>query len=308
MNSFVGVLKREWLEHRAGFIWGPASVLVLILLIGLMATLVEPHVEGDIGLHDPIELREKLNGEARQLSFLETVATMALDVAGSTDAELKGKMAKLLGGLAQPFHLVFIIMAFFALIACLYDERKDQSVLFWKSMPVSDLQTVAGKLVFVIWLAPLLTVLAIAVAQLFAVTMTSVFVEEGMGGRIWSASQIWVRPFELLVRYLLLGVWALPLAAWVMLVSAAANRLPILWALGLPWLVFLLERIFLGSNVLGELVGGHFSLLTASPRDVDVEVFGQLAMLGTLRLWVGLVIGLVFVAGAVFFRRRNNEI
>jgi hypothetical protein len=168
-------------------------------------------------------------------------------------------------------------------------------------------QTVVSKLVFVVWLAPLVTILAIIVAQFFAVSLSSIFVEEGMSGRIWGASQIWLRPFELLATYFMMGIWALPLCGWVLCVSAWANRLPVLWALGVPWSISLLERIFLGSSEFGNMILTHFKLLTSSPSSTEVVVFGRFDLLGEPRLWGGVLVGLLLVALAVYLRGRIND-
>lgn len=316
MFSFAGLLKREWFEHRAAFIWGPAIVLAVILLAGISAVTMDGRVEADLSGHDASELAEKLGREPEgDMGALEMATAMLLDVAGSTDNELQRNMAKLLNGLAVPFHIVFIVIGFFALLACLYDERKDQSILFWKSMPVSNLATVASKLVFVVWCAPLVTIVAIVVAQFFVVTLSSLYVEEGMGGRIWAASDVWSRPIGLVLRYFLLGLWALPFCGWVMFVSSCASRLPVLWILGVPWLVFFLERIIFGSNVLSQMVGQHFALLTSSPGTLGSAgssgvsgLESHFAILADSGMWGGIVTALLFLAGAVYFRGRNNEL
>jgi len=309
MLSIVGQLRREWLEHRMAFTWGPGAVLVVVLLAGLVAALANDHADVELSVTERQQLDEviehrSLNGE---MGAMEMVTAMTLDVAGSTDAELRKKMHTLQLGLAQPFHLVFLTIAAFALLAGLYDERKDHSVLFWKSMPVSDVQTVVSKLVFVIWLAPLATIAAILLAQFFSLAMTSLYVEEGMGTRVWAASEFWLRPVELLVGYFVLGLWLLPFGAWLMLVSSRAGRLPILWALGIPWALIVLERIFSGSSELSRTLWGHLQLLAVfGPRDGGA--LGALWMLGELRLWGGVGVAGLLLGATVYFRGRYIEL
>ena len=103
------------------------------------------------------------------------VTALVLDAAGSTDAELSGRLHALMNMIAMPFYVVLFIISLFALIACLHDERKDRSVLFWKSMPVGDLESVTSKYVFIAWVAPLLTIAAIFIAQLFTTLLLVVF-------------------------------------------------------------------------------------------------------------------------------------
>jgi len=308
MRSFVGLLRREWQEHKSAFIWGPGCVLIVLVLAGIMATAINPYVEADFDSSEAIEINERLSEERRdRAGMMEMLAAMVFDVAGSTDAELEDKMSGLLRGVVVPFHLVYLAIGFFALLACLYDERKDQSILFWKSLPVSDTATVMSKLIFVIWVAPLVTIAAVIMAQFLIVTVSSIFVEDGMSGRIWAASQIWWRPLELLVGYFMLGVWALPLMGWVLVVSAWANKLPVLWVIGVPWVVGLLERIIIGTEKFSEIVTGHFALLMSLPRDTQVSVFGMFTMFSETRFWLGLMVGALLIATAIVLRSRVND-
>jgi ABC-2 type transport system permease protein len=321
MREFAALLRREWLEHRAAFTWGPATVLALIVLAGIMATFVGHQVSVQLGDGDRADLVEKLGTD--EVSGLEAFAAMALDVAGSTDAELEAKLDAFLFLIVRPFHLLLLVLVFFALSASLYDERKDHSVLFWKSMPVSDTSTVASKFVFSAWVAPLATIAAICAAQLLALTLASLSVEDGMGSRLWGASGMLLRPVDLVLAYAVMGLWAVPLYGWVMLVSSWANRGPILWSLGAPIVAVILEGVLFGSDWLARVIGGHIGKLTMVYGGGSDDLGGdglhinvaaaptlgdRMAELGDLQLWAGMVLGLAFLAVAVHFRRHRNEI
>ena len=57
-----------------------------------------------------------------------------------------------------------------------YDERKDRSVLFWKSLPVSDRDTVLSKAVSALVVAPTLAI-SVAIASMFCfLVLISIFV------------------------------------------------------------------------------------------------------------------------------------
>ncbi len=325
MKQFAGLLKREWLEHGGAFTWSPGVVLLVVLLAGLVTLLANQEADVSLTIQERQQLSEYTPpaqarsdtetagtaeqngmGDVSDMGAMEILAAMVLDVAGSTDAELKQKMSLLQMGVAQLFHLVFIVIATFALLASLYDERKDASVLFWKSMPVGDVSTVMSKLVFVLWVAPVVTIVAILIAQFLGLALVSVFVEEGMGGRVWAASGFWWQPFALVVGYVQFGLWMLPFAAWVMLVSAAAPKLPALWAFGVPWVLVLLEQIFFSSEVLAEVITHQFKSWSFL-RGAGAATADSLNPFG-MQLWGGMVIAALFLAGAVYFRRRNNEI
>ena len=313
MGEFLALLRREWLEHRSAFIWGPATVLGLMLMAGFMMAVLGSQISFELGGSDRAELIENLGTD--DVGGLEALAAMALDAAGSTDAELEAKMDTLLFAIVQPFHLLLMVLVFFALIAALYDERKDHSVLFWKSMPVSDLQTVASKFVFAAWVAPVVTIAAICVAQLFAVLLASSYVEDGMGARVWAASDLWLRPIDLVFAYLLLGLWALPVYGWVLLVSAWAVRGPILWAIGVPTVAVLLEKIVLNTEFVGEVVTNHvrhLGLVYSQTVQGDVmrtpTIADRFALFGELALWLGIAVGICLLASTVYLRRHRNEI
>ena len=308
MSKFIGLLVREWREHANGFLWAPGAILGVLLLVGLFSLFVDPQVEADMNSLDRQELEQRIDGrDASELSGLEMLATMTLDAAGSTDAELREKITKALSSVAVPFNLVFFILAFSVLINCLYDERKDQSILFWKSMPVSDVETVLSKWVFVSWVAPITTIAAICLAQFFAVAFISAFVEQGMAGRIWSASQIWLRPFDLVLRFVFLGLWLLPVAGWIMFVSSWAKRLPTLIALGAPWVVTLLERLFLGSNYLSQMMSNHLAQMYNTSLSSAVDLGAPFSSFSQLSFWLGLLLGAGLLGAAIVCRQRIND-
>jgi ABC-2 type transport system permease protein len=309
MTRFNGLLRREWLEHRSAFTWGPAVVLIMVVLFAFMAVLAN-HGDVSITVEQQQSSSELAGSELvpppmdGDMGAMEILAAMTLDVAGSTDVELRRKMEMLQHGLvAPPFHLVFVIIAVFALLGCLYDERKDASILFWKSMPVSDLATVASKVVFIIWLAPLVTIGAIFAAQFLTLSLVSIYVEDGMAGRIWAASGIWWQPFKLVFAYLQFGLWLLPFAGWIMLVSAAARKSPALWAFGVPVVLVMLEEIVIGSQVLRTMITGHFQAWDV----LNTAESSSWKGLTSPRMWGGVALALALLGATVVLRGRNNN-
>ncbi len=305
MRSFITLLKREWLEGRATYVIAPAVVLGLIILTALVGTVADVRISAETSF----EADKLQNGEGTTFDGLQALIAMGLDVAGSTDQELRSQMAGYRQMITTPFALVLMIVTFFALIAAIYDERKDRSVLFWKSMPTSDLHTVASKYVGIAWIAPLATILAIWVAQLFATAYMSFYVEDGFAGRVWSASGLLLSPIQLLLAYLIQGLWAMPIYAWVLLVSAWANKAPIMWALLTPIVAIYLEQIFFDSGTLRNAIGEHLRLRALPKSDGPVITVGdQLATFADPSLWLGLIVGIGLLAATVYYRRRYNEI
>ncbi len=137
-----------------------------------------------------------------------------------------------------------IVVTFYAL-DCLYAERKDRSILFWKSLPVSDGLTVLSKFLVATVIVPLgVFVLAIA-SHLVALIIWELRVASGgvPDVVIWD-TVAWLRgALVILLCLILSSLWYAPLVAASMLLSAWLKRGPILWAFLGPFLLWLLELI-----------------------------------------------------------------
>ena len=316
MNAYVALCRREWLEHRNAFVLGPAILIALLLVSILIAFIANDNVQVDLGGLDRSEIEERVDlDDLEATGALDIAAAAALDVAGSTDAELENKLDKLLNAVAVPFHWVLMVVTFFALLGSLFDERKDHSILFWKSLPVTSAATVLSKFAFIAILAPMITVLGIFLAQFTGLLVSSAFVEDGMVGRVWSASYIWLRPLDFVLGYVVYAFWALPVYAWVMLVSVYVTRAPGLIALGVPLVASYLEGMIFKSGHLLQAIADHLtprSLPLANLAD-ESQVIGydgftpMLNVLGNVSFWAGLVLGFALLSLTIYFRDRRNE-
>ncbi len=317
MFSFVALLRREWFEHRMAFLLSPAVLLLLIMLAGMVFLPSADRVE--ISSNEDVALMERLQPDDEgNMSIGSIITAMFLDVAGSTDGEISQRLRFLLNTIAVPFYWVLLFVSVFALVACVYDERRDRSVLFWKSMPVSDTRTILSKYVYVAWVMPLLTAAFIFVAQLYAIVLFGAYVEDGMGGRVWANSGLLITLVQLVLGFVLNGVVLLPVFGWILLVSAAARSAPLLWVLGVPLTLSILEGIFFDSGVFARLVGWHVAMPTLPRAHYDGEaqgmgielptLAGQLEVLGTTNFWLGAIVGVGLLAATVWVRARHNEI
>lgn len=314
MITFVSLLKREWLEHKAAFVWGPAILLVLMLLFGLTMVAAGDNLQVEVSSYEADELLQHSQQQHNQVSGLRAAGALLFDVSGSSDRELAYQIKRLLSSVATPFYWILLAITLFALIASLHDERKDQSILFWKSMPVSDVSTVLSKLVFCTWVAPLVTILVIVLAQLAALALATLLVEPGAGARLWAQSEIWWWPLQLGLGFVLHGLWILPVYAWFLLLAAALPKAPMLWAIGLPWIAVVLERIFFNSEVLVRWISLHMTPLAipgVSSNELAYNVVGDflpLAVFSSASFWSGLLVALVLLGLTVYIRGKYNEL
>jgi len=213
MKTLIALLKREVLEHKN--IWR-----VPLILVGIALLLRLSMVMGNLSI----------NLDVPDFLQLDTVLSGAID----------GVLARALNSMNFIIMLTMFIVAIFYTLSCLYDERQDQSVLFWRSLPISDSMTVASKLLIALVVVPLLIIGCQAlVAVLFLGTDSMAYLA---GYFAYSLPGL----FKILLWSLL------PSIAWCALCSEVAKKNPFLLAFLAPLLLILIDKLFL-SGVISEV-------------------------------------------------------
>ena len=316
MRTWLNLLRREWWEHRSGFLWTPVATAALVILASALALSL---VSGtDTHFSYSTQQQSGANGASDAFEWRGSLLQM-LDFSSWSASVLSERAAQFRALIAQPFVLGHFLVAVFVLLGGLHDDRRDRSVLFWKSMPVSDLETVTSKLVFAVWVAPLVAIAAILTAQAGSLLLLTLLgPAAGVTGieLAWHHAGLLTGAALLLSGYLVQGLWALPVYAWLLLVSAAVPRVPFVWALLLPAAGVVLEGLFFRTSVLSGQIRAHLSFRALPrPEDVDngavqpaVGFAEQLALLGSADLWLGVAVAAGLLSAAVYFRRRNNEL
>jgi len=227
----------------------------------------------------------------------------------------------------QPFLIAALMLmaiemfvAVFYSLDALYGERRDRSVLFWKSMPVSDLTTVLAKASIPILLLPLVTWFVTVAAQAVMLLVSSaVLAASGMSAAtVWTHVPLletsWINFAHLVALH---GIWYAPLYAWLLLVSAWATRAPFLWAVLPPVAVGIFERIAFGSRHFATMLQTHFLGEPSSDNTSGMTMEMSMDMLAppmlvhflmSPGLWVGLLVTAIFLLGAVRLRRVRGPI
>ena len=155
------------------------------------------------------------------------------------------------------FVIAMAVLSVFYTLDSLYAERKDKSILFWRSMPVTDAETVISKLITAMIVIPIVTLAFVAITHVLVLLVTSVWV--GLRGAnawhlIWSAVPLVDNWSATLIFILSLSLWHAPFVGWFLLVSAYTKRSPMLMAV-LPILLLpMLERNIFGSTYLFEAI------------------------------------------------------
>ena len=208
-----------------------------------------------------------------------------------------------------------MIVGIFYSLDALYGERRDRSILFWKSLPVSDLATVLSKFAIPIVILPLLS-FAIAVVTQFAMLLLSGDLFTGGAASAGLPGMSFMRMTLMLLNHMLTihGLWYAPIYAWLFLISAWAPRAPFIWAFLPPFVIWGVERIaFRSSHFLGMLVyrvSGPEPSSGARSRNMMEAIASLTAreFFSTPGLWGGLAFAAIFLAAAVRLRRYREAI
>ncbi len=287
-STLVMLVRREFWEHRALWI-APLVVAALMVVSAFVASVkyslthADMHHDGSDGM--------------TMFSVMQSAVSM-------------------------PLSLVTLIVLSFYLLDCLYAERKDRSILFWKSLPVSDNLTVLSKLLVALLVVPLGV---FALGLLVSLSFVGIWELNAALGRLppipgWD-TLAWLKGEMALLACLMVGVlWYAPFAAYLLAVSAWARRSPFLWATVPVVLAPLLERMAFGTTYLWKLLAyrtyGIWQTLFPYPHlgrgraDALASVFGQLrfgAAFSDVDLWLGLAVSAALVFAAIRLRRYRDD-
>ena len=214
--------------------------------------------------------------------------------------------------------IVFIVGVFYCLDA-LHGERRDRSILFWKSLPVSDLTTVLSKVTIPLVVLPLISFAITVCVQLIMLLETSVvLIFHGMSpATTWANVPVFQNWLVLLYGLVAIALWHSPIYGWLLLVSGWARRATFLWAV-LPLLAIgIFERITFGTSYFGAFV--KHRLFGFAPDAFDfqglhnptIDSLAQLTLgryLTSPGLWIGLLVAAAFLAAAIRLRRYRGPL
>jgi ABC-2 type transport system permease protein len=314
VKRLKALLHREFWENKGSF-RTTAIVIGGIYIAGLlMSIFTTTHIDAEL------------------YTFREAIRVMA-----DQPAELRSMVIyQVMLGSSVLFTVVMSFVIFFYLLGSLYDDRKDRSILFWKSLPASDTLTVASKLLAAMLVIPAFFLLTLIVTHIIMAIIGSLMVLS-VDGNPWTLFLGLSNPFKawamIAASWIAQSIWALPLYGWLMLVSAFAPRVPLLFAT-LPPLIFavlqtwieFLRTFTLKNNIVGVIGEWLFN----SPAILTVEVGdgqGEIALgfpltekfdhsvtlanildrLFSVQMLSGLVVAAVFLAAALWLRHRATE-
>jgi ABC-2 type transport system permease protein len=321
------LLRREFWEHKGSMFWAPVVVAALLVLFvgGTMLYGLAAHGAPAV-VH--------INGQA----MTRGAFTAAMD------SESRQTIVRVASGMylaaGAPLFFILVASVFFYCLGAMYDERRDRSILFWKSLPVSDGMTVLSKAATALCVAPLITIALATVTSLALLLIGSIGLALGgvnLGGALLASPELYLQPLRLVGLLPVYVVWALPTVGWLLLVSSWAKTKPILWAVGVPlialllvkWISYTLENFsgtplnimpvaqeMVGRLLVGVVPGIWFSFTHGIPAavhrtgdvaDMQAAFEASWMTLATARAWIGALAGAAMIFGAMRLRRWRDE-
>ena len=316
MNRLLALLQREFWENKGTFRTTPLVIGGLYVVGALMAVFTTAHIDNEL------------------YTFKETMRLAA----EQPEALRANVLYEMLLGSSTFFTIVMWFVIFFYLLGALYDDRKDRSILFWKSLPASDTLTVASKLIAAMVITPAAFLAVLIITHIVIALIASIMILS-VDQNPWTLFLSISQPFKawgmIGFSYLANSIWALPMFGWLLLVSAFAPRVPLLFAVLPPlilsglqvWIGFL--RTFTFENnlwgIIARWIANSPAILSVRVDDDDphvgaalgvplgdrfdhsVTVPNMLDRLFSVEMLVALVLAAIFLAGALWFRHRATD-
>ncbi|HSY09129.1 MAG TPA: hypothetical protein VK820_11410 [Steroidobacteraceae bacterium] len=285
MSTMPTLIRREFWEHRALWIV-PLAIAGLIVVAAMF-----PH------------------------------ADMQLDSADvATPQKHLAVFAMMHSALMIPQFLLLAILLPYYLLDCLYAERKDRSILFWKALPVSDAHTVLSKLLVALVIVPLGVYVLTLFTDVAASGVLALRMRNSELLRMFTSwdTAIWVRTQALILATLVMIVlWYAPLAGYLLVISAWAKRNAFLWAVLPPLVAIVIERIAFGTSYVARFLGYRLRLSgfgksivpagTGTDAASMLDAFRPLHALTNIDLWLGLLATAALVWLTIRIRRHQDE-
>jgi ABC-2 type transport system permease protein len=317
-NTLKWLLKREFWENKGGIFWAPIFTGAIYLGLMIMALVV-----GEMSVN-----RAHIKINNLNLGELTSKITPEIQTHIYAGTELSLYM------IAGLISVVLFFVLFFYCLGALYDDRRDRSVLFWKSLPISDRSTVASKAVMALLIAPIIAISVAIVTSVGCMCVLCAYV--GFYGinpfpLLWGSGAPLKVAFNLMAMLPVQLLWALPTVGWLLLVSSWAKSKPFLWALALPigagimvsWFDLMqslsIPDSWFWTNVVARLLlsiapgswidRGAFDGDINGPQDI-LAILGPAntwSLLSTPNLWIGAVAGIAMMVAAIYFRRQRDE-
>jgi ABC-2 type transport system permease protein len=293
------MIVREIQEHKVAFVYAPFFVSIILCFV-----IASVYFGGTNIQTDQFNFSTEYYDEEIRQAMQSVSSVSRIDIVRTGLLVLGFPILLTVG-----FGLLAYSLSTFA------DERKDRSLIFWRSLPVSDLTTVLSKVFTVTLIVPLMVLPYIILLQLVAQTSASIFFATNdivSFGWLWG-SYIFTDWFRIIFSLWAQSLWSLPLFLWLMLAGTYAAR-PIAGAIVPPVILIVLEGIIFKTNLVLEFIEnriGFWSRADSFPKEYQelrvVDVSDIFLLFSTQAFWIGILASAILVAGIVYVRSSNSD-
>ena len=299
MNTLKALIRRELQEHKWGFVYLPWIVGAFMSLVVVMVYLGLTEVN-----------TENFKFSTDVFSDSEVVQSMKEATFEQRRAAIKAGLLVL--GFPLVIALGFAVLAYS--LSTFFDERKDKSIIFWRSLPVSDSFTVFSKLIVALVVAPLLVIPALLFLHLVSVTAGSIyFAVSDIVPFTWAwQAYPWLDWIRVIFSLWMQTLWTLPIITWIML-AGAYSRKPVVAAILPPVVLVLVEGVSLSSSVFLDSLFERvqpWSRSSSFPKEYESLGVAELSdiplLFGMTEFWVGILVSSVFIYLTIYFRSKSD--
>ena len=299
IQVFKAMIVREIQEHKVAFVYAPFFVSIILCFV-----IASVYFGGTNIQTDQFNFSTEYYDEEIRQAMQSVSSVSRIDIVRTGLLVLGFPILLTVG-----FGLLAYSLSTFA------DERKDRSLIFWRSLPVSDLTTVLSKVFIVTLIVPLMVIPYIILLQLVAMTSASIFFSTNdivSFGWLWG-SYIITDWFRIIFSLWAQSLWSLPLFLWLMLAGTYAAR-PIAGAIVPPVILIVLEGVIFKTNLVLEFIEnriGFWSRSDSFPKEYQeirvVDISDILLLFSTQAFWIGILASVILVAGIVYVRSSNSD-
>jgi ABC-2 type transport system permease protein len=309
LKTMEWLVKREFWEYKGMFFWAP--VRLGLLMIGLLVAIM-------------------IYSGGHNMNFAGHSVSAALE----HKLEIGAAMANNYIAASVPVFMMLGAMVFFYCLGAMFEERRDRSILFWKSLPVSDSMTVLSKVALALLVAPLISIVVgiiVSFAMLMIICIVMAFQGLNFLGALFSNGDFYLTPLRLIGMWPVYVLWAIPTVGWLLMVSAWARSKVFLWAVGMPVLGLLVVKMadfvfklnldvqWFSHHIVLRVLGGLFPGIWLGFQDgTEQMVMSQHEHMGNMltyawtsladaEMWVGVVAGVLMIFAAIKLRRWRDE-
>ena len=299
MKSLKALIRRELQEHKWAFVYLPwivasfMSIVIVLVYLGLTEVNTE-----------------NFNFSSEVYSNPDVIKSMQESTLDQRREAIRAGLLVL--GSPLVIALGFALLAFS--LSTFFDERKDKSIIFWRSLPVSDTYTVFSKLIVAIIVAPLLIIPPLLFLHLVSVTAGSVFFAVSdlfPFSWAWKAYP-WFDWIRVIFSLWMQTLWSLPILTWIML-AGAYSRKPVVAAVLPPVVIVLVEQVALSSNLFFASFLERlqpWSRASSFPKEYENLAVAEMSdiplLFGISEFWIGILISGIFIYLTIYFRSKSD--